>query len=116
MGTNKVSVHRDRHPHALHHPSSLSNRDVKGVSNTRVANREYVSENIKFSFTFIAAHRLTIQHLASTLHFTITENFLDCSPSVVPPNLNPSETVQLLVTVARRSHIVSCRVTNIGLG
>jgi pre-rRNA-processing protein IPI1 len=68
--------------------------------NTQVASQEFVPVNIKFSFTFIAAHR-TIQHLASTLHSTIIETFLDCAPSVFSPDSIPSETeVHLVVTVA----------------
>ena len=69
--------------------------------NAQVASQEFVPVNNKFfSSTFIAAHR-TIQHLASTLHSTIIETFLDCAPSVFSPNSTPSETeVQLVVTVA----------------
>lgn len=68
--------------------------------NTQVASQEFVSVIIKFSFYIIAAHR-TIQHLASTLHSTVIETFLDCAPSVFSPNSTPSETeVDLVVTVA----------------
>ena len=73
-------------------------------NNTQVASQEFVAVNIKFSFLhLIAAHR-TIQHLASTLHSTIIETFLDCAPSVFSPNSTPSETeVDLVLTVA---HVV----------
>ena len=68
--------------------------------NAQVASQEFVPVNIKFSFTFVAAHRF-IQHLASTLHSTIIETFLDCAPSVFSPDSTPSETeVHLVVTVA----------------
>lgn len=69
--------------------------------NSQVASQEFVSVNIKFSFLQnFAAYRI-IQHLASTLHSTIIETFLDCAPSVFSPNSTPSETeVDLVVTVA----------------
>ena len=69
--------------------------------NTQIASQEFVSVNIKFSFPFLFAAHRTIQHLASTLHSTIIETFLDCAPSVFSPNSTPSETeVQLVMTVA----------------
>ncbi|KAF8807480.1 hypothetical protein BYT27DRAFT_7165165 [Phlegmacium glaucopus] len=42
-----------------------------------------------------------LAHLASTLHSTIIETYLDCAPSVFSPSSTPSETeVQLVVTIA----------------
>ena len=67
--------------------------------NAQVASQKFVAVIIKFSFTSVETHR-TIQHLASTLHSTIIETYLDCAPSVFSPSSTPSETeVHLVVTV-----------------
>jgi pre-rRNA-processing protein IPI1 len=68
--------------------------------NIQVASQGFVGVHIKFSF-HIYRSSTKIKHLASTLHSTIVETFLDCAPSVFSPSSTPSETeVDLVVTVA----------------
>lgn len=68
--------------------------------NAQVASQEFVAVSIKMSPTYIATHQV-VQHLASTLHSTIIETYLDCAPSVFSPSSAPSETdVQLVTTIA----------------